>query len=134
MSSATVRRGFSLLELMLVLVIISILGTVAALNLTSSANKARITATESTIRVTVDAIDQYQFATGSYPTVQEWNNGVLWTGADAIMKKKPVDAWKNDLNYLLSRNAERPYEVLSAGPDKEFGTADDISSWDLDGD
>lgn len=133
MSSANRRRGFSLLELMLVLVIISILGTVAALNLTSSARKARLTATRDTIRTVVNALDQYQFENGEYPSKSEWDAGVLWSGADAMLKDKPVDAWKNELLYFYpTNNTEKPFEVFSMGPDQEAGTQDDISSWQLD--
>ncbi|MEC9372852.1 MAG: type II secretion system protein GspG, partial [Planctomycetota bacterium] len=103
------RRGFSLLELMLVLVIISILGTTAALALRNRAAEARVTATESTLRTVEQALDQYNFAKGTYPTMNEWRENIL---VPSYLKETPVDAWKRPIYYTYpTNNPAQPFEL-----------------------
>jgi len=120
------RSGFSLLELLLVLVIISVLGGVAALNLQNQAAKARVTTTEQTLRTCSQAIESYYLDTGTYPTQEEWEQGALWP---EYLKDAPTDAWDQPVWYFYPLNgSDPPFELRSLGPDGVADTQDDIST------
>lgn len=121
----TTRRGFSLLELMLVLAIIAILMSVAAYNVLGRSNTARITATQSTLNTIKTAIDDYHLQYAAFPPTLN----TLITAK--ILQPKPMkDAWKIDLYYLPQPSGNNPYTLGSAGPDNIMGNEDDISVWE----
>jgi general secretion pathway protein G len=122
-----VVRGFTLLELMLVLVILGVLATVAAVAVTGQADNARRNATEASMRTIETALKSYYLQRGAYPTTQE-GLGVL---VPTFLEKPPLDGWKRPFAYFHPGQGTREYEIISVGKDGEYGTEDDIRSWEI---
>ena len=84
-----------------------------------------------------EALDSFQVDNGRYPTTEEGLNALIssppqfsghWHGP--YVESIPVDAWGTAFRYECI--AFEPYHLRSAGPDRTFGTDDDISkmpSW-----
>lgn len=125
-------RAFTLLEVVLVMVIIGVLATVAALNLTAGADNARVQATRASMKTIEHALKEWYFEKGAYPTVAE-GIGALVTAKklDSI----PLDGWKRPFAYYSPipnpPAPEKDYNIISLGKDAIEGTADDISIWDV---
>ena len=66
-----IRSGFTMVELMAILVIIGLLATVVATNVIGKIEKARVTATKTSLRVLHAAVTQYKLDTGEFPTEEE---------------------------------------------------------------
>jgi general secretion pathway protein G len=122
------RSGFTLLEILLVLAILGVLATVAAVNLIGTGNRARIDATGQQLITLKQQLTAYNLDKGGFPTTQEG----LRVLVPNYMEKIPLDAWNTELAYLAPMDdPNRPFELKSAGPDRQFGTEDDISVWEL---
>lgn len=120
------RAGFSLLELVLVLVILGLLATVGTLAVGPLLNNAKIATTKSTMGTIKTAITSYQLQNGSLPaSIQAMVPNYLEAG-------NLNDDWEQPLYYLATPGAAEPYQLISGGPDMEIGTEDDISVWELD--
>lgn len=120
------RGGFTLLEMMLVVVIIGLLVGVAVVNLAGQSDVARSNATKATLKTFQNAVTSYYTKNGSYPAT-------LAALVPAEMPKLNQDAWKQDVVYYLTpQDANRPFALFSMGKDKQANTADDISVWTMD--
>jgi len=118
------RRGFSLLEIMLVVAIIGILMGAVAWNLAGSAEKAKIGATKMTMQTIKGALTTYSVEQSTYPpTLQPL---VL---QKVIEEKSIKDAWGRDYFYSPQGLNNHAFELISLGTDGQAGTADDIDVW-----
>lgn len=127
-SRVAARSAFTLLEMMLVLVIIGVLASVAALNLVGGADKARVNATEATIKTVEAALKQFYFDTGAYPTTEQG----LVVLVPKYIEKAPLDGWKRELFYYSPGVNGHDYEIVSIGKDALPDSEDDIQSWRLE--
>jgi len=118
-------RGFTLLEILLVLAILGVLATVAAVNLIGTSEKARVKATQQQLVTLKNQLTSYNLDKGGFPTTAEGLNALVPNYMDTI----PGDAWSTPFSYVAPGN-ERPFELKSAGPDKEWGTEDDLNVWE----
>lgn len=119
-------RGFTLLEMMLVVVIIGLLVSVAVINLAGQSTKAREGTTAQSLKTIQTGVNLYFTNTGSYPP----NLQVLIPN---IMPKIAKDAWRQDFVYYPTpTDANRPYVLFSMGQDQLSNTADDINVWTVD--
>jgi general secretion pathway protein G len=126
LTKTRVRPGFSLLELMLVLVILGLLSTVAAVALIPQAQKAKVRTTKQSMKVIKNAITQYQLEKSRVPaTVVELIPEFLEDGDIR-------DGWKQDFYYQPTPNGARPYTLMSFGKDMTPDTEDDIDVWTMD--
>ena len=121
------RPGFSLLELMLVLVILGLLSTVAAVALIPQAQKAKVRTTKQSMGVIKNAITQYQLERSRVPeTVVELIPEYLEDGDIS-------DGWKQPFYYKPTPNGVRDYTLMSFGKDMDPETEDDnIDVWTMD--
>lgn len=120
-------RGFSLLELLLVLLIIGILSSVAAYNFLGEGERARVKATQAQLATLKKAVESYQFSSGQFPTVTQ---GVQILVPSYVEQKAVFDPWGSRIEYYYpTSDPNRPFDLVSAGPDKAMGTGDDITLW-----
>ena len=123
------QRGFSLLEMMLVLLIMGALVSIVVVNLVGQDERAKTKITTIRMEQIENALDQYKFEKGSYPTAEE-SLVVLVTGK--YLTEIPLDGWNNEfLYYIPSANPEVPFDLISLGPDATPNTEDDIFNWTL---
>lgn len=122
-------RGFSLLELTLVLAIIGILMAVAAVSIFGQGENARIKATVASMSVIKNAIQQYQLSNSAYPATLT----ALQQGRTPLLDpdKPLVDGWNQPFLYAVPGRDNRPFDLISKGANGtlESGTGDDISVW-----
>jgi len=122
-------RGFSLLELMLVLAIIGVLMAVAAVNVLGTGERAKIKATKASLATISSALNSYSLEYSSFPPTLS----TLTTVKPAFLDdaKKMKDAWDSDFFYDPRGRGTRPYLLGSSGADKTPGNEDDIDVWTM---
>ncbi|MCA9126418.1 MAG: type II secretion system major pseudopilin GspG [Planctomycetales bacterium] len=124
------RSGFTLLEVMLVLVIIAAIAGIAVVNLGGFQERAMISKTKTEIKVLQNALESYKLELLSYPqqleALYEKPSGLANDSDWFQVLKEPVkpDAWGNPYEYTVNGSS---YELKSLGPDGQAGTDDDIS-------
>jgi general secretion pathway protein G len=131
-------RGFTLLELLVVVAIIGLLVGYVAPRYFSQVGKSEVTAVRAQIDGFEKALDTYRLDTGHYPSTEQGLNALVarppsepkWNGP-YLRKAVPPDPWGNPYRYKSP--AERSeYEILSLGKDGQpGGTGDsaDITSY-----
>ncbi len=127
--------GFTLIELMLVLVILATLATIVAPRLTGQSQKAKITATRTQISQFEVALDAFEIDMGRYPTTSEGLRALVekpasdsenWT-QPYLKQNVPLDPWKNEYVYRYPGQYNKDgYDLYSFGPDGKLGGDDDI--------
>ena len=129
-------KGFSLVELMVVIVILGLLAGVVTISVRGYLVRSRQQIARTEIATIQTALDTYYSQNGRYPTNEEGIEILAKKtedGIDAILSKVPVDPWKNPYEYI-SPGKNGPYEVICYGADhREGGTGEnkDISSDEL---
>jgi general secretion pathway protein G len=128
------RRGFTLTELMLVVVIIGILAALVIPKIAGNSERARVTAATADINGGIkSALGQYEIDNGFYPkSLQDLlvqpSNAKNWHGP--YLDKLPVDPWSNPyIYYFPGKHNQTGYDLLSIGPDGKEGTDDDVVNW-----
>ena len=134
------RRGFTLVELLLVLVILATLAAIVVPKFTSRTEQAQITAAASQIANFETALDAFEIDTGKYPRgsdglqelIDEPSGARNWRGP-YLKKGIPVDPWGNAYIYECpGKHNANGYDIMSMGPDGRSGGDDDITNWSTD--
>jgi general secretion pathway protein G len=130
------RLGFTLTEIMLVVVIIGILAALVIPKIAGSSERARVTAAQADIKGGIkSAIGQYEVDNGFYPKslqdlIVQPANSKNWHGPYFDPPQLPVDPWGNPyIYYYPGKHNPTSYDLLSIGPDGREGTDDDIGNW-----
>ncbi|MBN8645586.1 MAG: type II secretion system protein GspG [Planctomycetes bacterium] len=119
-------RGFTLVELMIVLVIIAVLAGVAVYNFAGAADKAKTEATKAKMAQIKVALSSYYGTYSAYPPSSGPGGGLALLLQEKILTQAAAkDAWNMDFQYY-SPAGDKGFALISCGPDKEPQTPDDI--------
>lgn len=135
------QSGFTLIEIMLVVIIIGLLAAVAVPRLVGQGKKARISIAQSDINSNIPtALDFYELDNGTYPSSEQGLEALMtkpsstptpanWNGP--YLKKMPKDPWNQSYIYIYpGEKNTNDYDLFSKGPDGIEGTEDDIGNWE----
>ena len=125
------RGGFTLIELMIVVIIIAALAAMVTPSLINRSEEAKAKIAQGDLSSLDTALKLYRLDTGVYPTTEQGLDILLTaTGKGPYLEKTPIDPWKNKYQYRFP-GVHRPtsYDLFSSGPDGKEGTEDDIGNW-----
>ena len=129
------RRGFTLIELMVVIAIIGVLATVVTASLLSASEEGNVTAAKAQIKNFETALMQYRLKNKTFPTTEQGLQALI-SGPQRFLNSNsiPKDPWGNDYVYRAPGPDGMPYEIISYGANGQPGGSEynaDISSADL---
>jgi len=127
------QQGFSLLEIMVVLVIIGTLVAIVAPRFIERADEAKVEATRAQIENISQALKLYRLHNSRYPASAEGLNALVQAdkGGKRYMDRVPLDAWGNAFVYL-SPGVHGDFDVMSYGADGKTGGTGfdaDVGNW-----
>jgi general secretion pathway protein G len=138
------RRGFTLIEIMVVIVILAMLAAFVGPKLMGRTDEAKVKTTRIQIKGLESALKLYKLDNGAYPTTEQGLNSLVTKPTVGLIPKSykeggylesksvPKDAWGNDYIYV-SPGEHGDYDLSSFGADGVKGGEDknaDISSWE----
>ncbi len=122
------RRGFTLIEIMVVVVILGLLAALVVPRIGPQVAEAQRTAAQTQIRSIEDALEMYRMNNGFYPSTQQGLEALVTAPTTSpvpkryleggYLKKVPEDPWGNPYVYY---NRDGRIQVISYGPDGEEG-------------
>ncbi len=131
------QTGFTLIEILVVVVILSILATFVVPNIMGKPEEARIAKAQNDIKALSTALDMYKLDNYNYPGTDQGLDALVSQpggGSEArnwreggYVKKLEKDPWGNDYQYL-SPGANSALDIFSYGPDG-VESDDDIGNW-----
>ena len=138
---ALAQRGFTLIEIMVVVVIIGLLAAIVAPNLIGNIDKAAVTRAKGDIRSIETALNLYRLDNFRYPTTDQGLDALVTNPGEATaanwkqyLRSAPSDPWSQPYQYEYpGRQGE--FDVFSLGADGQEGGEDinaDIGNWNLD--
>ena len=131
------NKGFTLIELMLVVIIIGALVAMVMPRLTGRGEQARMSAAKADIQANIaTALKLYELDNGNFPSSDEGLNALLtkpasstnWNGP--YLEKRPLDPWSREYKYKCpGEHRIADYDLYSLGKDGTEST-DDIKNWE----
>lgn len=133
------QSGFTLVEVLVVLVIIGLLGLLVAPNLVARLGKAKGEAAQAQINTLVSAVDLFYVDMGRYPTNEEGLGALMtapggdanWRGPYLRKRQALIDPWGNAYRYKMP-GQHGTYDLFSWGSDNAEGgegDARDVTNW-----
>lgn len=138
------RRGFTLIEIMVVIVILAMLAALVGPKLMGRSDDAKLTDAKVQIKNIETGLKFYKLDNGSYPTTEQGLNALITKPTIGLIpknykdggylesKKVPKDPWGNDYLYI-SPGEHGDYDLYSYGADGAKGGEgknSDVTSWD----
>lgn len=119
--------GFTLIEVLVVVVILGILAAIVVPNLMEQPGQARITKAQSDLRAIESALNMYRLDKHNYPTTDEGLEALV----DTYLKRLPIDPWDRPYQYL-SPGVQGQFDLFTLGRDGQPGGEGedaDIGNW-----
>ncbi|MGQ8366512.1 type II secretion system major pseudopilin GspG [Glaciecola sp. 1036] len=134
------QKGFTLIEIMVVLFIIAIMAAVVAPQVLGNREEAQLKKAAVDIQQLESSLEMYQLRTNSIPTTEQGLEALVTAPTidpiprnypdGGIIKRLPKDPWGNDY-ILLNPGQVDKIDIYSMGPDQVDGTDDDIGTWNI---
>ena len=134
------QSGFSLIEIMVVLLIIGILASMVAPQILGNQEEAQLKKAAVDIQQLESALEMYKLKSNRFPTTEQGLDALVSAPtldpiprnypADGYIKRLPDDPWGNPY-VLISPGEMGTIDIFSNGPDGEPGTDDDIGHWNI---
>jgi general secretion pathway protein G len=131
------KKGFTLVELMLVVIIIGVLAAMIVPRMAGRSEEARSSVAQADILSISTALRLYELDNGVFPTTSEGLEALLdkpssarnWKGP--YLERKPIDPWGQPYAYRSpAQHSRAGFDLYSLGRDALEGTEDDIINWD----
>jgi general secretion pathway protein G len=137
------QRGFTLIEIMVVVVIIGLLSAVVVTNVFSKVGEARISAAKQDIHSLETALELYKLDNFTFPSTEQGLRALVEKPADPeitnwkgpYLKRASKDPWKNDYQYENPGSHGGEYDLYSLGADRKPGGEKDnadLGNWNLE--
>ncbi|MBF0485090.1 MAG: type II secretion system major pseudopilin GspG [Candidatus Omnitrophica bacterium] len=132
------KYGFTLIEMMLVVIIIGVLASIVMPRLLGRGEQAKAAAVKADINASIPlALDLFSTDIGRFPTTEEGlaalrtNPGALEKWKGPYLKKDPQDPWGKEYVYKSPGSHNTDYDLYSLGPNgiDDGGSNDDIGNW-----
>ena len=133
------REAFTLIEVLLVLVILVILGSLVGIQIRSAQKKGLVNSAKAQVGMFKTPLDMYQLDLGSYPSSSSGLEALRSAPGDVqdskwagpyLEKAVPADPWGRQYQYSNpGKHNTDGYDVWSLGPDGADGTDDDVGNW-----
>jgi len=135
-----VRKGFTMVELMAVLIILGLLATLVSTKVFKQIEKAKFATTKANLKTLHTAVMHFYMDTQRFPTEEEGleilveSIDIPGSDPDGYLEQTeiPKDGWKNEFIYEPFPEGGGSFAIRSCGPDGEEGTEDDLLSTDAD--
>jgi general secretion pathway protein G len=123
-------RGFTLIEIMVVVVILAILGTLVAPQIIGRIDEARVTKARNDLRLYESALDMYRMDNFRYPTTDQGLQALVSKPSDpsiknwrpeGYVKQLVQDPWNRDYVYQSPGTNGAPYDLYTLGADGQPG-------------
>lgn len=137
--------GFTLIEVLVVVVIMGLLIGLIGPNVLGQVDKAKVTTARADMSALSSALDMYKLDNHFYPTTDQGLDALVSKPSGSPVPKNwnsqgylkgteiPVDPWDGEYLYFSPGDDGRPYEIISMGADGREGGEGynaDLSSWD----
>ena len=127
------RKGFTMVELMAVLIIIGLLATLVVTKVATKIDQARVTTTKANLKILHSSVNQFKMDTNRFPSEEMGLEELLEQPSDVENYEPggyletteiPKDGWGNEFIYELFPESGKPFVIKSLGADGEEGGED----------
>jgi general secretion pathway protein G len=129
MNRREAHGGFTLIELMVVVIIIAALATMVIPRVIPASDEAKKNIAKGDMANIAMAVKLYRLHHGQYPSTLDALKDP--SGPGPYLEREPLDPWKVKYGYKFIGEDNVPsFDLWSAGPDKREGSGDDVKFWD----